>query len=48
MNRGHGTPYYKAPEVWNETYDIRCDLWSVGVTTYYLLSKLMPFNVMPE
>ena len=39
-----GTPYYIAPEVLAKNYGPKCDIWSVGVITYIVLSGIPPFN----
>ena len=39
-----GSAYTIAPEVIQRSYGKECDLWSVGVITYFLLSRKMPFN----
>ena len=39
-----GTPYTTAPEVFRESYDERCDVWSVGVVLFIMLSGKRPFE----
>ncbi|CAJ1418790.1 unnamed protein product [Effrenium voratum] len=38
-----GTLGYCAPEVFAEAYNSQCDMWSLGVLVYLLLSGEMPF-----
>lgn len=40
-----GTPGFMAPEVIKSNgYGYECDMWSVGVLAYFLLSGVLPFN----
>jgi len=44
LNAFAGSLRSVAPEVIKRSYDRACDLWSVGVTTYFLLTQTMPFE----
>lgn len=44
MHVSCGTLSYVAPEVLAKNYDSQCDLWSLGVITFILLSGYMPFS----
>ncbi|CAG9329515.1 unnamed protein product [Blepharisma stoltei] len=39
-----GTTHYMAPEVINGCYTFKCDIWSIGVIMYAMLSGNFPFH----
>ena len=44
FTRMAGTTYTMAPEVFRGEYDERCDIWSIGVVCFILLSGERPFE----
>ena len=43
LNNIVGTPSFIAPETIKGEYDEKCDVWSIGVILYYILSGTFPF-----
>jgi len=40
-----GTPFYTAPEIWEEEpYNYKCDIWSIGCIIYEIASLTLPFK----
>jgi NIMA (never in mitosis gene a)-related kinase len=40
-----GTPLYLAPEIWkNKRYDQKCDMWSLGILLYEMMTFSFPFT----
>ena len=39
-----GTPYYMSPETLRRKHNYKCDIWSIGVITFILLSGKVPFK----
>ena len=44
LNNTVGTAYFIAPETIKGEYDEKCDVWSIGVILYYILSGKFPFT----
>ena len=39
-----GSPYFIAPEVIDKKYTNKCDIWSIGIILYFIISKKKPFT----
>ena len=39
-----GTPYYVAPEVIKGKYGSQCDMWSIGVIMFNMITGVQPFH----
>lgn len=48
MKKIIGSAYYIAPEVLNKKYNEKCDIWSLGVMLYFLLTGFPPFGGFNE
>eukprot|EP00826_Nyctotherus_ovalis_P002192 TRINITY_DN10418_c0_g1_i1.p1 TRINITY_DN10418_c0_g1~~TRINITY_DN10418_c0_g1_i1.p1 ORF type:complete len:410 (+),score=128.02 TRINITY_DN10418_c0_g1_i1:26-1231(+) len=48
INEKVGSIYYVAPEILNGHHTFKCDIWSLGVIMYILLSGRVPFNGSSE
>lgn len=44
QNELAGTPYFIAPEVLVGNYGYECDIWSMGVVIYMMMTGSMPFD----
>ena len=40
-----GTPNYMAPELSTKSYSQQCDMWSIGIILYLLLSGCYPYTI---
>lgn len=43
-----GTAYYMAPELLQPEYNEKCDMWSVGIIMFNLLTGLMPYGGLSD
>lgn len=39
-----GTPYFMSPEIFKGTYGPKCDVWSLGVVLYMIVTGELPFK----
>ena len=44
LSKRVGTYNYLAPEILEKNYDKKCDIWSVGIMCFILLTGKFPFS----
>ena len=44
MTNFTGSIFYIAPEVILQSYNEKCDIWSIGVIAYSLIAGFFPFD----
>jgi serine/threonine protein kinase len=44
----YGSPNYIAPEVLLKSYDVKADVWSIGIICVKLVTGVMPFEAVDE
>lgn len=44
MLQAVGSAFFIAPEVFSRRYNLACDIWSLGINLYLLLSGTVPFG----
>ena len=40
----YGTSFYMAPELLSASYNEKCDIWSIGIIMYILLTNTLPYS----
>lgn len=44
LTKVSGTVYYIAPEVLTQKYTSKCDIWSIGVILYFMITGKLPYD----
>jgi calcium-dependent protein kinase len=44
IREASGSPYYVAPEIFTEKYNIKVDIWALGVMLYIMIVGKYPFT----